>query len=46
MVRDSGAAPIACGKDAGELDYILKNVSVPSLRRFYENKKYHQGKES
>jgi hypothetical protein len=27
VVRDCGAAPIACDKDAGELDYILKNVS-------------------
>jgi hypothetical protein len=33
LVRDGGAAPIACGKDAGELDYILKNVSPAILRK-------------
>jgi hypothetical protein len=32
-MRDCGAAPIACDKDAGELNYILKNVSPAILRK-------------
>ena len=31
-MRDSGAEPIARGKDAGELDYIMQNVSAAILR--------------
>jgi len=33
LVRDCGAAPIARGKDAGELGYILQNVSAAILRK-------------